>query len=807
MKIIANALKFGKAALRDAPIANHIPYTRHVTSSVIALDNGAIVSVIKLNGLYFQTLDQPELNLRATVQNTILKGLGSSRYSIWSTVIRREVNVEDIGQFEDNFTGLLDARYMSHLREKRMYTNDIYLSVVRTEQRGVLGIADQLKRKIRDGFEKRTLTSLSPEVVELQERIEAMANEMAPYGPTVLGIVEREGQPYSEPVEFFNSIAMCGVPLWMRLPRMELKRFIGLSRLYFGKKSIQLDGRVEAEKRFASMLSIKEYPQFTAPGMLDNLLKVNHEFILTQTFTITDKPIALERISRVQRQIGSSDASGSALETDVTHALNSLHTGEAIFGYHHLSICAISRNLETLGKAVSELGSCLTESGIAWLREDLNSEPAFWAQFPGNHAYIARLGMCSSLNFAGFSSMHNFPVGRFEGLPWKVPISLLETTSQTPYHFNFHNSQGLGHFLITGPSGSGKTVALTFLLAQAARVNPTPKSVFFDKDHGAEIFIRAMGGRYEELDPDRPTGFNPLQLDNTASNRDFLTQLLRVMLGVEGSGGDLDQEQFAILERAVSRIMEYPRNERKLSNLRDLLVGSSRGHSDDLAARISPWIDGEKQWIFNAEYDRLSLTERQLFGFDMTKILSMPDVCAPVLMYLFYRVQEMLNGEPTLIFMDEGWQLLNNKAFASFIVDLMKTIRKRNGIVGFGTQSAADIVRSEVSNTLIEQTAIHIHFPNARADEESYVDRFLLSSKEFAFIRGTGPESRTFLIKTGSESVIARLDLSKMRDFVKVLSGTETTVRECAALRDTLGDDPKDWLPKFCGWEVSDAAE
>ena len=95
---------------------------------------------------------------------------------------------------------------------------------------------------------------------------------------------------------------------------------------------------------------------------------------------------------------------------------------------------------------------------------------------------------------------------------WGPAVSLLETTSQTAYHFNFHE-RDLGNFtVVVGPSGSGKTVALSFLMAQAQRVRPEPKCVFFDKDRGAEIFIRALGGRYEVLQPGEPTGFNPLAL-------------------------------------------------------------------------------------------------------------------------------------------------------------------------------------------------------------------------------------------------------------------------------------------------------
>ncbi|MFX5072830.1 VirB4 family type IV secretion/conjugal transfer ATPase, partial [Acinetobacter baumannii] len=78
--------------------------------------------------------------------------------------------------------------------------------------------------------------------------------------------------------------------------------------------------------------------------------------------------------------------------------------------------------------------------------------------------------------------------------------------------------------------GSGKTVFLSFIAAQTQRIEPRPKLVFVDKDRGAEIFLRALGGQYETLVPGEPTGFNPLSLPDTAPNREFLYQLFAFML-------------------------------------------------------------------------------------------------------------------------------------------------------------------------------------------------------------------------------------------------------------------------------------
>ncbi|KQY18553.1 VirB4 family type IV secretion/conjugal transfer ATPase [Rhizobium sp. Root482] len=800
LKLIREELGFGAALARERPMSRHIPYLRHVSDTVVKLDSGALLSVIRLNGLFFQTEDQAALNMRSLVQNTMIRALGSSRFSLWSTVIRRQVDTDLAGRFDDPFCDLLNRRYMAQLAEKRMFTNDIYLSVMRAGMRGALAAGDKARRIFDHRTGEGAGDQLRETVGELEELVSNICRDLQIYGARPLGMTYRQDEPYSEPCEFISTILNCGIPRRMRLPRMSIANYVGRSRLHFSRRTMQAQAPTKANDRFGAMLSIKEYPPFTGPGMLDGLLQVNHEFILTQSFTITDKPIAQERISRLRRQIAASDEAGSDVETDIDFALNSLVNQEAVFGLHHMTLLCLSRDLDGINKAVSDLGACLTEMNINWLREDLNLEASFWAQLPGNHAYIARTAMLSSANYAGLSSMHNFAAGQADGAHWGTPVTILETTSQTPYWFNFHR-RDIGHFLVTGPTGSGKTVALTFLLAQAFRVQPTPKAVFFDKDRGGEIFMRAMDGRYEVLTPGTSTGFNPLQLENSGPNRAFLVRLLKAMLR-RGENGNFDQEEEDVLERALLRLMKEPATQRNLANLSGLLIGRSRAGPNDLNARLRPWIEGEKSWLFNAPHDVLSLSHGRIFGFDMTSILDDEELRTPALMYIFHRLDELLDGSPVMIFMDEGWRLLRDSTFSDFIVDKMKTIRKQNGIVGFGTQSAADIARAPSSHTLIEQSATHIHFPNPRADEESYIKRFGLTVKEFNFIRTTPPEKRSFLIKHGTDSVIARLDLSTMPDMIKVLSGRKESIEECARLRQDLGDDPSAWLAPFCGWEA-----
>ena len=181
----------------------------------------------------------------------------------------------------------------------------------------------------------------------------------------------------------------------------------------------------------------------------------------------------------------------------------------------------------------------------------------------------------------------------------------------------------------------------------------------------------------------------------------------------------------------------------------------------------------------------------------MTKLLDSPTVRTPAMMYLFHRLEQRLDGNPAIIVVDEGWKALDDDVFVRRIKDWEKTIRKRNGLVGFCTQSASDAIDSRISSAIIEQAATQIFFPNARAKASDYVDGFGLTEHEFELVRTLPDTSRCFLIKRGDHSVVAKLDLAGLSGELAVLAGTERTVRRLDALRQQVGDAPDAWLSPF----------
>ena len=131
------------------------------------------------------------------------------------------------------------------------------------------------------------------------------------------------------------------------------------------------------------------------------------------------------------------------------------------------------------------------------------------------------------MNLASLNSLHNYPTGKKENNYWGDAVTVMDTTSGTPYYFNFH-LRDVGHTTIIGPTGSGKTVLMNFLCAQAQKYQC--RLFFFDKDRGAEIFLRALGGEYTVIDPSKQCKFNPLKLDDIGENRTFLLDWLKLMV-------------------------------------------------------------------------------------------------------------------------------------------------------------------------------------------------------------------------------------------------------------------------------------
>ena len=774
------------AAARELPAGKHLPYARHVDDHTIETRDGLLMQVIHLRGLLFETADTDEINYRKRLRDAMLQAVGSSRFALYHHIVRRRIEPELSADYSDSFSRTLDTAWKTRLATKHLYVNDLFLTLVRRPLQGKVGMAD----RVRSLFGRATLpagTNTAYEKKQLDAARDALLAALGSYGPRLLGAYHTPHGPCSEPLEFLSALYNAEMRPVL-LPQQDLGDYLPYRRVSFGQETVELGRAGMTTRSFQAIISIKDYPAQTEPGMFDDLMRLPFEMTVSQSFGFVERREALSGMNLALRRMRSAEDEALSLRAELSGAKDNVAAGRAAFGEHHMTIAIRAESPERVDEGAAEVQAALADLGIIAVREEIGLEPAFWAQFPGNFKYIARRGLISTANFGSFASSHNFPIGTAQGNHWGEAVTLLETTAAGPYYFNFHQGD-LGNFTVIGPSGSGKTVVLNFLLAQARKYRP--RIIFFDKDRGAELFIRAIGGRYDVLRPGNPSGLNPLQLADTPANRQFLIDWLALLAGAS------DTDEIARIKDALDASFAQPRHHRRLRHLAELFRGGHRPHAADLWSRLRPWWgEGEHAWLFDNEDDLTDLAADTV-GFDMTQILDDPQLRSPAMMYLFHRVEERLDGTAAIVVVDEGWKALDDEVFVRRIKDWEKTIRKRNGIVGFATQSAQDALESKIASAIIEQAATQIFMANPKAREADYVEGFGLTPHEYEIVRTLPDDARCFLIKHGADSVVARLNLGGEKDLLTILSGRERTVRLLDEIRAETGDEPEAWIPRL----------
>jgi len=777
------ALKHKQVTLREEDDIKFIPYTRHVNDTVVALADGSLMRMYRVDGRPFETCDIADLNTWHNKLNIAWRTIGDDRVAVWTHLVRTATNPELDGEFQSAFARDLQASYSERLKEKVLYHNEFYVTIV-VRPSNMAG--DQLTRL----FGKADASHAADDraLAIMTDKCRDFESMLADTNPVPLSLYERNGVLFSQPMEVLHFI-QTGDRIRIPLVHGRLGQAIYNSRIIFGREAAEI--RLPDRSHYLGMFGVREYVANTRSGQFNSLLTLDFPYVLTQSFAPLVKSVAAERFQKKYKQMVSSDDAGVSQAEELLDGVDDLMSNRFVMGEHHLSIAVIDDDPKRLLERLSIARAAAADTGMVMAREDVALEAAFWAQLPGNFKMRARPAVINSRNFAAMSPFHTFPAGRKSGNHWGEAVTLLKTRAGSSFWFNFHRAD-IGHTLIIGPTGGGKTVLQNFLLAQLEKTGA--KQIFFDKDRGAEIFVRACGGTYLALRNGEPTGFAPLKgLEPTHDNMAFLRQFIRVLVRREDQPLTVTQER--TIDEGLDAVMRLPAPQRSMSALREML-----GYADaeGIGARLERWCQGGALgWAFDGPADEVSMAAR-FVGFDMTDFLENPEIRTPMMLYLFHRVDELLNGQRVVVDIDEFWKALQDDAFKSFAQDGLKTFRKRNTFMVFGTQSPADALRSSIAHSIIEQTATKILLPNSDAKRSDYCEGLGLTEAEFRLIKeDLTPESRCFLIKQGHTSIVAKLDLNGMLDELSVLSGRAETLEVMEAAIAQAGTDPAAWLPLF----------
>ncbi|PDV86102.1 transporter [Rhizobium sp. H4] len=764
-----------------------IPYIRHVDASTIALDSRGMMVMIALDGMSFETADVLDLNSLHRSLNTLYRNIADERLSLWTHVIRRRDNAYPDGQFANSFSDRLNAKYRERMVREDLFRNDLYVTLVWHPDRDPAQRAASLLYRLRKaGRVGKEVDEIA--LKHLRDKVVDLTAGLRRFEPRVLTLYEQGGIVFSEPSEVLHQI-VGGRRESVPLTEGPISSAIYSARVIFGRETIEI--RHEAESRYAGMFGFKEYPAATRPGMLDGILTAPFELILTQSFAFTAKADARLIMGRKQNQMVSAGDKAASQIDELSQAMDDLESNRFVLGEHHLALSAFAPSVKELTDNLAKARAYLTNGGAVVAREDLGLEAAWWAQLPGNRRYRARSGAVTSRNFAALSPYHSYPTGQKDGNEWGPAVAMLKTASGSPFYFNFHHGD-LGNTFVCGPSGAGKTVLLNFMLSQLEKHDP--HMVFFDKDRGADLFMRAVGGSYLPLKNGVATGCAPLKaLELTAENKVFLTGWIAKLVGPVR--GELSTTELRDIASAVDGVADLPVERRSIGALRTFLNNTD---PEGIASRLRRWErGGPLGWVFDNESDDIGIGAK-FIGYDMTDFLDNEEIRTPLMAYLFYRIEQLIDGRRIIIVIDEFWKALQDEGFRDLAQNKLKTIRKQNGLMLFATQSPRDAIVSPIAHTIIEQCPTQIFLPNPRGNRADYVNGFKLTEREFELISRELPvESRRFIVKQGHNSVVAELNLNGFDDELAILSGRTANVELADAVRAEVGNRREDWLPVF----------
>ena len=748
-----------KSREHEEVLAHSLPYITAVNDGVIMMRDGDLIASFTVEGINADTADTYRVKDIAEVLSRLI-AQEPDNVAFYIQRISHLTKPQMKPVDGEGFTAEIDKRWQRFLHSNGMRERTNLITLVIRPPR----VSGLFTRFSKDNNARRAAILKRAERLErlVQAFMEALGEtkpeRMSVQGGKWLGLLRTT----------ISSHYASLVPGVKFIPISDL---IVNTNINFTGDLITIFGLSSETFRYATMLTLKSYPESTYPGMLDSL-NLPFDMVVTHSFTRTDNVTALARIERVKRQRLASEDAAVSLREQLPQAADDVASGRVVFGDHHATVCLFALSEAELNEGVSLVNRAVTEAGGSIIRENFAAAAEYFAQHPANFSYRTRPAMISSMNFAELAAPH----GSSRGLkqtesPWGECVTILPTVRGEPYRFNFHlggslDERTLGHTVVLGLPGSGKTLGTAFLISQAARLNP--RIIVFDKDRGFESAIRAMDGDYTAVRLGEPTGFNPFQAESDERGSAWLTDWLEA-LAVD-TAGELSAPQIDALAKAVLGNKGAQAGLQNFEAYRSQF--RSTDDSEDLYTRFGRWTGtGQYGWLFNGkDQDSLAL-DNDLVAFDLTEIFDNDTVRTAWLSYVFRRIERLVEDErPTLIVLDEAWKLLDDSYFEVRLRDWMLTMRKKNVAVVLLTQRVSHLTQSAAGEAVLETAVTKLIYPNS-SNTEKELEPLSLTESESMFLQSSNVGNRLVLVKSGEDSVVLDMDLSSLGGGLGILGG------------------------------------
>lgn len=455
------------------------------------------------------------------------------------------------------------------------------------------------------------------------------------------------------------------------------------------------------------------------------------------------------------------DHDARRMAQDAGEAVADNASGAVRYCFYNQVIVVMDADAVRADAVAAELLKAVHDAGYTGRIEGVNALEAYLGTLPGHGYPNLRRPLVSTRNVADLLPVTSIWPGLATNPsplfpPGSPPLLWAATAGATPFRVNLHDSD-VGHALVLGKTGSGKSTLLGILAAQFRRY-PGAQVFVFDVGYSMWALARAVGGSHYDLAAGRTDvlRFQPLARVDEPGERTWAAEWLETLAALQGVS--VTPAHRARIDRALALVAGNPRPHRTLTEVTTQLQQA------DLLIALKPYtLGGNYGQLLDAAHDDLG--DSQFTVFEMKHLLALDDrIAVPVLLYLFRRIEQRLDGRPTLIEIDEAWMALLHARFGPRITQWLLTLRKQNAAVVLATQSPAQLAQLAMRHAVIDSCPTKFYLPNADAASNASVELYRdlgLNEREVATIAAATPK-RHYYVKSPRGSRLFELGLGPL---------------------------------------------
>lgn len=726
-------------------LADHLPWAALVAPGVVLNKDGSFQHTLRFRGPDLESATEAELVAACARANNVLKRFGSG-WAIHFEAERREALGYPDGDFPDAASWLVDQERRATFEsagahfESRYYATLTFLpppDQADTAGRALVERSDDVKG--RDW--RQALASF---VAETDRALDLFSGFM----PEVRALDDGETLTFLHGTISTrrHSVAVPETPMYLDAILTDTPLTGGLEPM-LGDEHLRT-------------LTILGFPNVSRPGILDALNHEDFSYRWVTRFIALDKTEATKALTKLRRQwfnkrksvtamlreviynqpaqLLDSDADNKVVDADL--ALQALGADHVAFGYLTTTITVADTDRGRVEEKVRAVERIVNGLGFTCIRESINAVEAWLSSLPGHVYTNVRQPIVHTLNLAHLMPLSSVWAGPARNAHLDgPPLLYAETSGSTPFRLSTHVGD-VGHMMIVGPTGAGKSVLLTLLALQFRRY-PDSQVYIFDMGRSARAATLAMGGAHHGLggDASETIAFQPLRHIDQHDERAWAAEWIGALLAHEKIL--MTPEVKETVWSALTNLATAPVEERTLTGLSLLL------QSAPLRSALAPYtLEGPFGRLLDAAEDDLHMADVQCF--EMEALMGSESVVAPVLSYLFHRLEERFTGRPTLLVLDESWKYIDHPLFSERIREWLKTVRKKNVAVVFATHNLSEVAASPIAPVLIESCPQRILLPNDRAIEpqsQATYLRFGLNERQIELVSRAVPKRQYYL--------------------------------------------------------------